>query len=99
MTYDHIQVTISDLEAASAQFVTTASDHLQLLQQVPSQIESLQSTWQGQAASDFVALMGKWNSDVQGIHDVLNTVSQHMKQAATGYQETDTGIARGFQVG
>jgi WXG100 family type VII secretion target len=99
MPFDHIQVTVSDLQAASAQFDARATDLEQLLQLVKSQIESLQSTWQGQAASDFVALMGKWNNDVQGIHDVLNTVSLHIKQAASTYQETDTGIARGFQAG
>jgi WXG100 family type VII secretion target len=99
MSFDQIKVTVSDLQSASGQFDARASDLESLLQQVQSQIESLQSTWQGQAAYEFINLMQKWHQDVQGIHDVLNTVSQHMKTAATGYSETDSGIAKGFQIG
>src|SRR5947209_3609494 len=99
MPFDHIQVSVSDLQTTSAQFNGKAAELEQVLQQVQSQIESLRSYWQGQAASDFSALMAKWTTDVQGIHEVLSAVSQHLNQAATGYQDTDTGIARGFQVG
>jgi WXG100 family type VII secretion target len=97
MSYDHIQVNIGDLQTASSQFNGKAAELEQLLQQVQNQIESLSSTWQGRAAADFVSLMAKWTTDVHGIHDVLGTISQHLNQAASGYQETDTGIARGFQ--
>lgn len=96
-SFDHIQVNIGDLQTASSQFNGKAAELEQLLQQVQNQIESLSSTWQGRAASDFVSLMAKWTTDVQGIRDVLGTVSQHLSQAASGYQETDAGIARGFQ--
>jgi WXG100 family type VII secretion target len=97
MSYDHIQVNIGDLQAVSSQFNAKAAELEQLLQQVQNQIESVSSTWQGRAAADFMSLMAKWTTDVQGIHDVLGTVSQHLNQAASGYQETDAGIARGFQ--
>jgi early secretory antigenic target protein ESAT-6 len=99
MPFDQIKVTVSDLQTASGQFDARAAELESLLQQVQSQIEALQSTWQGQAAFEFVNLMQQWNQDVLGIHDVLSTVSQHMKLAASGYSETDSGIARGFQVG
>ncbi|MBV8695422.1 MAG: WXG100 family type VII secretion target [Chloroflexi bacterium] len=98
MSFDQIEVSISDLQSVSAQFNNKAAELEQLLSQVQSQIESVSSTWRGQAASDFANLMAKWTTDVQGIHDVLGAVSQHLNQAASGYQETDTGIARGFQV-
>ena len=98
MPFDHIQLSIGDLQAASSQFNTRAADLESLLSQVQSQIQSLGSTWQGQAAADFASLMAKWTQDVQGIHDVLGTVSQHLNQAASGYQEADSGIARGFQI-
>lgn len=98
MPFDRIQVSIGDLQGVSGQFNTKAGELDTLLQQVQGQIESVSSTWQGQAASDFTALMAKWTTDVQGIREVLGTVSQHLNQAATGYQDADTGIARGFQV-
>jgi WXG100 family type VII secretion target len=97
MSFDHIQVNLGDLQAASSQFNAKAAELEQLLQQVQNQIESLSSTWQGRAAADFASLMAKWTTDVHGIHDVLGTVSQHLSQAASGYQDADTGIARGFQ--
>lgn len=98
MPFDHIQVSLGDLQSVSSQFNGRAAELESLLQQVQSQIESLSSTWQGQAASDFSALMAKWTTDVQGIHDVLGTVSQHLAQAATSFGDADTGIARGFQI-
>lgn len=98
MPFDHIQVSLSDLQATSSQFNGRAAELEQLLSLVQNEIQSLSSTWQGQAASDFSALMAKWSTDVRGIHDVLTAVSQHLNQAATGYGEADTGIARGFQV-
>lgn len=98
MSFDEIKVNVTDLQSASAQFDARAGDLETLLQQVQSQIQALQSTWQGQAAYEFVNLMQKWNQDVRGIHDVLSTVSLHMKQGAQGFSETDTGIAQGFRV-
>ena len=92
-----ILVTPEELQAASAQFDGKVAELEQLLQQVQGQIESLASTWQGQAASHFATLMGQWTTDVQGIRTVLGEVSQHLKQAANVYQETDTSISRGFQ--
>jgi WXG100 family type VII secretion target len=97
MSFDHIQVNLGELQAASSKFNANASELEQLLQRVQGQIESLSSTWQGRAAADFGSLMTKWTTDVHGIHEVLATVSQHLSQAASGYQDADTGIARGFQ--
>jgi len=98
MPFDHIAVSLSDLQATSSQFNGRAAELEQLLSLVQNEIQSLSSTWQGQAASDFSSLMAKWTTDVHGIHDVLTAVSQHLAQASTGYGEADSGIARGFQV-
>lgn len=92
-----IMVTPEELQAASSQFNARAADLEQMLQSVQSQIESLRSTWQGQAAANFDALMAQWTQDVQGINQVLSQVSQHLSQASSSYSETDTTIARGFQ--
>ncbi|HJT57917.1 MAG TPA: WXG100 family type VII secretion target [Ktedonobacteraceae bacterium] len=92
-----IMVTPEELQAASSQFNARAADLEQMLQSVQSQIESLRSTWQGQAAANFDALMAQWTQDVQGINQVLSQVSQHLSQASNSYSETDTTIARGFQ--
>lgn len=92
-----IMVTPEELQAASSQFNSRAAELEQMLQSVQSQIESLRSTWQGQAATNFDALMAQWTQDVQGINQVLSEVSQHLSQASASYSETDTNIARGFQ--
>jgi WXG100 family type VII secretion target len=98
MPFDHIAVSLSDLQATSSQFNGRAAELEQLLSLVQNEIQSLSSTWQGQAAADFSTLMAKWTSDVRGINEVLTAVSQHLAQASTGYGEADTGIARGFQI-
>ncbi|HLH60119.1 MAG TPA: WXG100 family type VII secretion target [Ktedonobacteraceae bacterium] len=92
-----IMVTPEELQQASSQFNAKAAELEQMLQSVQSQIESLRSTWQGQAAANFDALMAQWTQDVQGINQVLSQVSQHLNQASQAYSETDTSIARGFQ--
>jgi len=98
MPFDHIAVSLSDLQATSSQFNGRAAELEQLLSLVQNEIQSLSSTWQGQAAADFSSLMAKWTTDVTGIHTVLTAVSQHLAQASTGYGEADSGIARGFQI-
>jgi WXG100 family type VII secretion target len=90
-------VTPEELQQASSQFNAKAAELEQMLQSVQSQIESLRSTWQGQAAANFDALMAQWTQDVQGINQVLSQVSQHLNQASHAYSDTDTSIARGFQ--
>ncbi len=97
MSIDRILVTPEELQIASAQFNNKASELEQMLQQVQSQIQSLASTWQGQAASQFANLMGQWTTDVNGIRTVLGEISQHLNQAASVYQDTDLSISRGFQ--
>jgi WXG100 family type VII secretion target len=97
MSGDHILVTYEDLQIAASQFNSKAAELEQMLQQVQSQIQSLASTWQGQAASQFAALMGQWTTDVNGIRTILGEISQHLNQAASVYQETDLSISRGFQ--
>ncbi len=97
MSIDRILVTPEELQAASAQFNNKVAELEQLLQQVQSQIQSLGSTWQGQAANQFAMLMGQWTTDVNGIRTVLGEIGQHLNQAASIYQETDMSISRGFQ--
>ncbi len=97
MSFGHITVTPEELQAAASQFNARASELEQMLQSIQSQIESLRSTWQGQAASQFDALMSQWTTDVHGINQVLGEVSQHLTTAASSYSDTDSAIARGFQ--
>jgi early secretory antigenic target protein ESAT-6 len=63
-----IMVTPEELQQTSSQFNAKAAELEQMLQSVQSQIESLRSTWQGQAAANFDALMAQWTQDVQGIN-------------------------------
>ena len=97
MAFDQISVRPEDLQAASTQFNAKASELEQMLQSVQSQIESLRSTWVGQAAANFEALMAQWTTDVQGINQVLSQVSQHLSVASSSYTDTDMSIARSFQ--
>lgn len=98
MPFDQIAVSLSDLQGASQQFNGRAAELESLLSSIQNEIQSLSGTWKGQAAADFSSLMAKWTTDVNGIHDVLTAVSQHLVQASTGYGEADSGIARGFQI-
>ncbi len=91
-----IRVTPEEMQATAAQFANRASELESLMSQIQSQIESLSSTWQGAAASQFTELMAKWGTDTQGIREVLGTVSDHLNRAAQAYADAENAIRQGF---
>src|SRR5690242_13533648 len=95
---DRIFFQPSELNAAATRIKSQALDLNQMLQKIRTEIESLNSTWQGQAASRFDQLMSEYRSDSLGIDEVLSEVSQHLTQAAQSYFVADAGIARGFSL-
>jgi WXG100 family type VII secretion target len=93
-----ILATPEEMRSAAGSLDAKAQELIQMLQQIKSQIDSLSPMWQGQAATKFTELMTQWSSDVQGIENVLSTVSRNLQQAAQSYEDVDMSISRGFQV-
>jgi WXG100 family type VII secretion target len=91
-----IAVTPEQMRASASKFANEASNLEGMLSTLKAEIETLSGTWKGAAQMQFAELMDKWNRDVQDITDVLNTISQHLNQAAQGYEDADQGMARGF---
>ncbi len=94
-----ILATPEEMRSAASSLDSKAQELLQMLSAIKSQIDSLSPMWQGQAASSFNALMAQWSTDVQGIENVLSTVSSNLQKAAQSYEDLDMSISRGFQVG
>lgn len=92
-----IRVTPDQMRASASKFANEAQNLESMLSALKAEISTLSDTWEGVAQVQFAELMDKWNRDVQDITDVLNTISQHLNQAAQGYEEADQGMSRGFQ--
>lgn len=94
-----ILATPEEMRSAASSLDSQAQELVQMLSKIKSQIDSLSPMWQGQAATNFNALMAQWSNDVQNIETVLSTVSNNLQKAAQSYEDIDMSISRGFQVG
>jgi WXG100 family type VII secretion target len=94
-----ILATPEEMRSAASSLDAKAQELLQMLSAIKSQIDALSPMWQGQAAASFNAMMAQWTTDVQGIENVLSTVSSNLQKAAQSYEDLDMSISRGFQVG
>lgn len=93
----NIGVDTEAVAAAAAQFNTQSVQLEELIGAVSKSLSALEPLWTGPAASQFVTLMGQWNSDVTNIQQVLTQVSTRVAQAGTGYTDLDQSIQRSFQ--
>jgi WXG100 family type VII secretion target len=93
----NIGVDTEAVAAAAREFNTQATQLEELIGAVSKSLTALEPLWTGPAASQFVTLMGQWNSDVTNIQQVLTQVSNRVAQAGIGYTDLDQSIQRSFQ--
>ncbi len=93
----NIGVNTEAVATAASQFGTQATQLEDLIGAVSKSLTELEPLWIGPAATQFVTLMGQWNTDVTNIHQVLSQVSTRVSQAGVGYGDLDQNIQRSFQ--
>lgn len=54
-----------------------------------SKLVPLQGAWVGVAASNFTALMAKWDADAKTINDSLRTIGEAIQGSSTTYQQRE----------
>ena len=61
-----------------------------------SQLVNLQSSWSGQAAASFQAVLTEWKATQQRVEENLASLNQALVQAAQQYEEIEQNNARLF---
>jgi WXG100 family type VII secretion target len=87
---------LSGFEAESGQFQSAATHVRDVRDQVMGQIRALQGTvaelgasWRGAAASDFQALMQRWNDNAQALQEALSGIAEQVDASGVQYRNTD----------
>jgi len=63
-----------------------------------AQLEQLQASWQGTAASAFRGVVAEWRSAQQRVDDALTTLGAALGQAGQQYAEIEQANARLFSL-
>ena len=79
----NIQATISKLQS-----------EVELLH---TQLQSLEGSWQGAAATSFQELVKRWRVTANGVDQQLGEIGRALTHAATQYQEIEEANLRLFQ--
>lgn len=96
MAGEGIQVGYEGLSAAASNFDQRVQDLENILQQVTSAVNSLQSEWKSNGAVSFESAMSKWNNDVRQVNNTLEEISRNVKQSNQVYQSVDASIQKSF---
>ncbi|MCX6485993.1 MAG: WXG100 family type VII secretion target [Rhodoluna sp.] len=62
-----------------------------------SQLQSLEGSWQGAAATSFQDLVKRWRLTANGVDQQLSEIGRALTHAATQYQEIEAANLRLFQ--
>ncbi len=62
-----------------------------------SQLQSLEGSWQGAAATSFQDLVKRWKLTTNGVDVQLSEIGRALTHAATQYQEIEAANLRLFQ--
>ncbi|MGC8460424.1 MAG: WXG100 family type VII secretion target [Candidatus Dormibacteria bacterium] len=89
-------VTPDDVDQAGNN-ATSANDNIeQILTQLRSQVDALQSVWSGVAHENFDGLYQEWNSGAKQLQDALIQIAAKLHQAANSYRETESSVSSTF---
>lgn len=88
-----IKVTPSDLRAASQAFSGTSSQVQQLTGQMVATVDSLKSTWQGEASDTYSRKFHELENDIQLLHNMITEHATELETWAQNYEKTEQANA------
>lgn len=94
---DRITVTSTELRETGGDMRTTAGTIADELNRMMSRVQSLTSSWTGQAASSFDSYYQQMNQGWLQLREGMEGVAGMLDSAAQSYEETESGIAGQFQ--
>lgn len=96
MTY-RITVTSTELRETAGDMRAAAASIQDELQRMLSRVQTLTSSWTGQAASSFEGYYQQMNAGWSQLKEGMEGVSAMLDGSAQAYEETEAGIAGQFQ--
>ena len=95
---DRITITPSELRDASSQFNTKADEIEQILNDLKSLVDNLESTWDGAAQDQFFIMYDEMHPELAKIaEEVLPGIANTLTSIADTLEETDEQIASSLQ--
>jgi WXG100 family type VII secretion target len=83
--------------AANSNIQATISKLQSEVELLHSQLQSLEGSWQGAAATSFQELVKRWRLTANGVDQQLGEIGRALAHAATQYQEIEEANLRLFQ--
>ena len=65
----------------------------QMLKQLMSELEVLQSAWQGRGGTTFTHVKAQWAHDQKALHQALSETAEAIRKASGTYSSTDDSVA------
>lgn len=95
MTRYHVdsEAVLHATQHAKATITRVQSD----LQQLTANLQALQSSWSGQAATAFQSVLGEWRTTQHNVDAQLIAITEALGHAATHYIELEHANIRLFQ--
>lgn len=88
-----ITITPEELRTASTNFATKAGEVRELLQYLRSEVNRLESTWEGAAQDQFFVTYEEMAKTLEQFPDVVDGISQQLSNVAQTLEETDQALA------
>ncbi|GHO72400.1 hypothetical protein KSD_01710 [Ktedonobacter sp. SOSP1-85] len=93
---DTVGASSAAMQAAEANFKNRVQEFETATQNIRNAVNELASTWKGNGYQSFMSAMGKWDTDMSNVGQDLQHLSDAVRQADSGFQDLDAGIARSF---
>jgi WXG100 family type VII secretion target len=77
------------LDRAAGQMLQTNEQLMKALQQMASELEPLQSAWQGQASTAFQHLINHFQEDAKTMNQALDTIANNVSSNAKLYAQQE----------
>jgi len=86
---DGYEITPERLTTAYSQVIDTKSNLDRQLQAIESEVQSVSSSWSGDAAKAFQALMVRFHDDSNKINKALDDIAERLKAAGASYHHQE----------
>ncbi|NUP74074.1 MAG: WXG100 family type VII secretion target [Sinomonas sp.] len=84
--------------SVSAQKVATTMESVRAeVHALRAALEDLNGSWQGQAATNFQAVVAQWGGAEAQVYATLDLIGAALRNASVAYQEVELNNARLFQ--
>jgi WXG100 family type VII secretion target len=86
-----LEVTAAELDALAKRIISVDEETQGTLRQVQGAVDTVSSTWAGDAATAFTNLMSRFQDDARKLQEALRTIAESIASSADVYarQEED----------